>query len=201
MTERHIIIMNPRNAQLVHESKKTQTRLIMRPQPEWVEEQMMFWDGVVGMIQSHKCPYGVVGDRLWIREDIYTRDDAMTYGDGSPVMLDHFVRTSIQMPSWACRTVLEITGVRVERVQDITDEDAIAEGVELIEGGMNPGDFSGCWRNYDRRESAEYWNSPRESFHSLWEWIHGDGAWDLNPWVWVVEFRRVQAEESADEQD
>ena len=98
---------------------------------------------------------------------------------------------SIHMHRWACRTVLELTDVRVERLQEISEDDAISEGVALLEGSYNPDDYTGIWKNYSLHETAEYWNSPRDSYHSLWDSINGHGSWERNDWVWVLTMRRV----------
>lgn len=95
------------------------------------------------------------------------------------------LRPGIHMPRWASRTTLEITGVRVERLQDISEADAIAEG---------------CTPNHN----GYYWGGPHQvsgrkqmatavrAYRDLWESINGHGSWDANPWVWVVKFRRVE---------
>lgn len=149
-------------------------------------------------------PYGQVGDRLWVREalapchecpcEIYRGQGVKNcpWCDESTSGLKW--TPAIHMPRWACRTVLEITEIRVERLQGISEEDAIAEGVVCL-GGVNGtydrDDFSGCWINYSSSEPAAYWNSPIDSYHSLWESIHGVGSWAQNPWVWVIAFRKV----------
>ncbi len=94
-------------------------------------------------------------------------------------------RPSIHMPRWACRLVLPLVSVRVERVQDITEEDARAEGVELISSG--PG--WECWMGYGPHGSCK---SARESFRSLWVSIYGEESWDANPWVWVAEWKEIE---------
>jgi len=144
------------------------------------------------------CPYGAPGDQLWVRETWqinhidYDRgpapksrplDAELLYrADGE--FRDQFEideggsgwRPSIFMPRWASRISLEITGVRVERVQDISDADAKAEGVP--EGAFDTG--------------LTYVPSYVESFMNLWDAINAARApWDSNPWVWVVEFRRI----------
>ncbi len=150
-----------------------------------------------------ECPYGVTGDHLWVREaytpdppqdgtwDFYSYTDGVLYNlkaipkrfrnpanviyraswDNPEAML---WRPSIFMPRWASRITLEITGIRVERLQQITEEDAKAEG---------------CTQDADF--SREYPYSYVDQFHRLWNDINGKRAdWDSNPWVWVVEFKR-----------
>jgi hypothetical protein len=134
------------------------------------------------------CPYGQPGDRLWVRESHWwfkdecdhetgyyppalTADDVEYRADGESKR--HGWRPSIHMPRWASRILLEITSVRVERLQDISEADALAEGVPHslnLPGGR----------------------FARENFEHLWWTINGDGSWESNPWVWVVEFKRVQ---------
>jgi hypothetical protein len=128
------------------------------------------------------CPYGHPGDRLWVRETwapVWTFDPSPETGalyradpmyDGTE-QFDWPWKPSIHMPRWASRITLEITGVRVERLREISDFDAIAEGV------------SG-WVSDPRCET------PRDGFRVLWESINGEGSWAANPWVWVVEFER-----------
>lgn len=82
----------------------------------------------------------------------------------------------------ASRITLEITGVRVERLQDISEADAIAEGI------VDAGDDNG----FHVADTTHYSNNPIESYASMWEAINGAGAWDLNPWVWVIEFKRIE---------
>ncbi|HBP0509988.1 TPA: hypothetical protein L5Q36_001511 [Pseudomonas aeruginosa] len=89
-------------------------------------------------------------------------------------------RPSIHMPRWASRILLEITSVRIERLQDISEKQALAEGVELEGEGV-------CWAGAAGTAS----DSPVESFRLLWELINGAGSWNANPWVWAVEFKRV----------
>jgi hypothetical protein len=88
----------------------------------------------------------------------------------------------IHMPRWASRITLEVTGVRVERLQDISETDAIAEGI-----GKTP---AGFWSTYGR-SGVDGTYSPRSSFHCLWDSINGAESWDANPWVWVVEFKHI----------
>ena len=129
------------------------------------------------------------GDRLWVRETWRIADsdlcgcggDYCTCGsNGQPIYAASYSagdlaefkpwRPSIHMPRWASRITLEITGVRLERIQDTSEADAIAEGAP----------WEDCWPTY------------RQSFEALWCRIYDSQSWDVNPWVWVVEFRRVQ---------
>ncbi|HEH6433212.1 TPA: hypothetical protein SHT56_002150 [Pseudomonas aeruginosa] len=95
-------------------------------------------------------------------------------------------RPSIHMPRWASRILLEITAVRVERLQDISDDQAEAEGVERPENITNVDVWDGA-----ERELFNAMNQPRARFRRLWSDINGSESWDSNPWVWVVEFKRV----------
>jgi hypothetical protein len=94
------------------------------------------------------------------------------------------------MPRWASRLTLEVVSVRVERLQAITEEDARAEGVERAYRDV-PAAMGNCvsWRDYSGR--SPWLSSAWASYRSLWESLHGPGSWNANPWVWVVEFRRV----------
>jgi len=144
-------------------------------------------------VSEQRCPYGQPGDRLWVREawralrrfdsmpplDIEWRSMVAYEADtptGDYRQAPHGrmgkLRPPIHMPRWASRITLEVTGVRVERLQDISSEDSLAEGIYPTSTGLYPG-------------------SPRAAYRNLWEEINGPGSWDTNPWVWVVEFRRL----------
>jgi hypothetical protein len=103
-------------------------------------------------------------------------------------------RPSIFMPRAASRLLLEITAVRVERVQAISEADAVAEGVEVVDGILedSPG-----FRNYMMPGEENAFGFPRNSFGSLWRSINGTESWAANPWVWVVEFKVIDGKEVA----
>lgn len=162
-----------------------------------------------------RCPYGQPGDRLWVRETwqaffddevpadrprgprhtmgIPARPDRKSFvfykADGpGPVHPDGYAAQwcpSIHMPRKYSRITLEITDVRVERLQEISEADAIAEGVDR---------FPGCTRDDDtaafsRIGPVDFDSYPIARYAALWESINGAGSWDKNPWVWVMEFR------------
>ena len=162
------------------------------------------------------CPYGQPGDRLWVREawssDFahhyphdrvwYAADDDRRhdievrkgvrgiYSPESQQFVPFRWRPSIHMPRSACRLVLEVIGVRVERLQAISYEDGLAEGA------FDPRMFWGSEFDHVDGESADelarrlQW--PQRAFRELWCKINGPDAWGANPWVWVVEFRRIK---------
>ncbi len=114
-------------------------------------------------------------------------------------------RPSIHMPRFASRITLEITGVRVERLQDISKADSVAEGIERITSGLAKG---GWYRGPLRGDSASIAQQaghdskiptahPGLAYQALWESINGPESWDANPWVWVVEFQPIDAATSA----
>jgi hypothetical protein len=146
------------------------------------------------------CPYGVPGDLLWVRESMQRQPGGWAYmADGGDVMAHrnkalevvswahHYggkSAPSIHMPRWASRLTLEITDVRVERLQDISEEDAEAEGVERGLG------LDTRWRDYAVEHLNIGWMpTPRESYRTLWSHINGLDSWIVNPWVWAVSFK------------
>ncbi|OGB26500.1 MAG: hypothetical protein A3I66_21465 [Burkholderiales bacterium RIFCSPLOWO2_02_FULL_57_36] len=97
------------------------------------------------------------------------------------------------MPRWASRINLEIVAVRVERLQDISKADAIAEGIEGCDVVINGRSQGWTWRDYTSKcdDPCEWFSNPIRSYRTLWETINGPGSWNANPWVWVVEFKKV----------
>lgn len=256
MAERPILFSAPM-VQAILEGRKTQTRRIVKPMPglqsAWLSQETLNSVPHGGMSgggwQMHhpragthhmgvdvehnspfgwiRCPYGVPGDRLWVRETwgsadqfyqshenetpsvvAYRADLAAIQWDAEPPRkipkydLEQWNwdtirwRPSIHMPRWASRLTLEVVSVRVERLRDIGEDDARAEGLEGItkDGGLTikygipdrdgfPGtdDLGWPWRDWDA--------DPRKACRTLWEHINGAGSWDANPWVWVVEFK------------
>lgn len=155
----------------------------------------------------YPCPYGQPGDRLWVRETFAIvprtayacsdgvqqtlrpddpHDAAIYRADWSRSNGGIQWRPSIHMPSWASRITLEVTGVRVELLQDISEVDAISEGVRQMRDG------SECWVGREGpRGLVTPWPTAREAFRDLWQSINGPDSWTANPWVFVIEFQRV----------
>lgn len=198
MKERPILFSAPMVRALLA-GTKTQTRRIAKP-VRHPDLGNVYAPGA--LVLEHEpqhvidrcCPYGRPGDRLWVRETHNTHGGLATYrADGDWIADYHREEPqqprlrwvpAIHMPRTASRITLEITGTRVERLQDISEEDAKAEGAPGYEEGLDapPPDGDHEW-------------SYRASFQRLWEQINGPGAWAKNPWVWVVEFERAQAQQ------
>ncbi|HHT0211601.1 TPA: hypothetical protein ACTW3P_001313 [Klebsiella michiganensis] len=232
MKERGMIF----NAEMVRallDDRKTQTRRIMKPQPEpcprgghwWpsnvfktmlhVEEEMQNGKGGWGGLVGDACPFGDVGDRIWVREtfqgplfdydlmDNYCKDPTpfekpefcVYKADGVPAPefydaddeLHCCWRPSIHMPRWASRILLEITGVRVERLSAISEEDAEAEGIDM-EALYDSQDCYDCIADHNMTGRP----TVTGAFKYLWESIYGEEGWKSNPWVWVIEFKRIE---------
>ncbi|WP_199331520.1 hypothetical protein [Aulosira sp. FACHB-615] len=191
------------------EERKTQTRRIVKPQPHFPTVAADGQAGIYGIKLKPdgtcfyrtngdgdsiklKSPYGYKGDRLWVRETwrpalsdthecfAYKADNMYQCGKQVPEGCNMAWKPSIHMPKKACRLWLEVANVRVERLQDISEEDAIAEGV-LFEDGLY----------WDYLNNEYQYKSAIASYESLWMSIHGAESFLKNVWVWVVEFRRV----------
>jgi hypothetical protein len=211
MKERPILFSGPM-VRAILEGRKSQTRRVVKltdsGRVKAVGSAMNWHLDDPNAIKA--CPYGMPGDRLWVREAWaveQTLDDKApskfhrwatwfkadgAYLANSPMRGFHTGRprgkwrSSLHMPRWASRITLEITEVRVERLQDISEEDAKAEGMEWHDGGEIH--HSG-WR-WDRSHGVVY-ESCRLAYQRLWESINGPCSWAENPWVWVVSFNRV----------
>jgi len=105
----------------------------------------------------------------------------------------------IHMPRWANRILLEVTGVRVERLQDISEADAVAEGIRISSEARRSDTCYGIYEAQMPDGKTHFNDSAYDLYRQLWEQINGAGAWGANPWVWVVEFRRVLGKAGAPE--
>lgn len=157
-----------------------------------------------------KCRFGAIGDHLWIRETfmpallgiddggldqygyLYKSDGPEWYEAIVANMEDQRWKPSIHMPRQASRISLKITNIRIERLLEISDADCIEEGIEEEMDPLFPGErLFKFYPNKDLRDET-FNTSPRTSFYSLWELIHGLGSWHLNPWVWVIGFNQIK---------
>lgn len=152
------------------------------------------------------CPYGQPGDQLWVRESFSFHEAPINpyflppdapgeaigihyWADGNPEWGNwDKPRPSIHMPRRASRISLEVTGVRIERLHAITEADARAEGVETDEFM----EFMDWAHSVAPRDVSCEFPALRGEFRKLWEKINGTDSWDANPWVWVIEFKRVK---------
>ncbi|QAA74173.1 ASCH domain-containing protein [Klebsiella variicola] len=221
MTERGMIF-NADMVRAILDGRKTQTRRIMKLQPKpsksrpgdfWfsskkLESMVHVSDLAPGnspiadyhlFIQEHCCPFGAVGDRIWVRETWAeagaSAPDLKLYRANYPEHVPSIYENvppaeeirwtpSIHMPRTASRILLEITGVRVERLNAISEEDARAEGI--IDGGcLNCGEPEPCGCANPEPDATD-------AFAYLWQSIYGQENWNANPWVWVIEFKRVE---------
>ena len=206
VTERPILFSAPMVCALL-DGVKTQTRRLVKPQPvggDAIIQNHLSLDWMVGQLRDSenawrdlRCPYGQPGDRLWVREtwglhgamanakprDFHNPRAALSENlvflataDGYDRGVQHW-RPSIHMPRWASRINLEVTGVRVERLQDITPADAKAEGDK---------ERSGMPEYYERSALCHV-----DWYRNLWNDINGAGSWNANPYVWVIEFKVI----------
>ncbi|MED5693127.1 hypothetical protein [Enterobacter hormaechei] len=241
------MIFNGEMVRAILDGRKTQTRRIMKVQPQpcnhanWPDyspdsqwkSYPNGWCCAVcanGTTIDHRhhakginCPFGAVGDHIWVREafqgplvseelleeyraypEKFENPEYCEYAaDGEPRPeycdlddnLRHGWRPSIHMPRWASRIMLEITDVRVERLQDISEEDAKAEGLAEItkdgslfkfgipdrDGYPGADDNGWPWTEWER--------NPVDAYCKLWQSIYGEESWQANPWVWVIEFK------------
>ena len=199
------IVFSAEMVRAILEGRKTMTRRVVKSEflpssvTEWKFDPARGWVGIgdVGMcngargeIHLMECPYGVPGDRLWVKETFRSHPEDEAMGEHRPVEYaatpcvgcDGFdgIRwtPALFMPRWASRITLEIVSVRVERVQDISDADCEAEGVRCNRtiGGWDCDGFA----------------FAKDAFKNLWDTIYAKNTeykWDANPWVWVIEFK------------
>lgn len=204
------ILFNAEMVRAILDGTKTQTRRLVKPnaghQGEWLEIELINKSPKITTAISYpsesfgaqiehpqsgplcfvKCPYGAPGDQLWVRETHY-----LVYAQGNPnnhvIEIDYKAdanhtkrlcpqkwRPSIHMPRSASRIQLEILGVRVERLKAISETDSLAEGV------------------IPEQISTDVKRTAYSEFKNLWCSTYGGESWDENPWVWVIEFKRIE---------
>lgn len=211
MTKENAILFNDEGIRAILEGRKTQFRVPIEPQPQSVEHhpigpiigvhadgrtEQTGWRSTIDLPfdrdgKDIECPYGEVGDKLWVKEDFAYWEQGVAYKadgqwlcahnkSGHPDVPDEINRLKLWesptlMPRWASRIMLEIVSVGVQRIQTISADDMYAEGVETplgIKAGR-----------------------PCLSFQILWNSIYGDQGfgWDKDPWVWAITFKILEA--------
>ncbi|PIJ48538.1 hypothetical protein BL250_13505 [Erwinia sp. OLTSP20] len=219
MKERPILFNDQRVAAL-KSGMQTQTRRIMKALPLTpaqdnhagcygidVQRNQLQANRVraMGELRYH-CPYGQPGDRLWVREswrgplvpdhqmaawqaspDAFRqpeycqyRADSNQFGNNEAELTSIGWQAAIHMPRWASRINLEITGIRVEKIQYISEQDIVAEGVQSENHFLN----NFFTLHHETR-------SPKEAYRDQWAQQYGAASWEVNPWVWVIDFKRV----------
>ncbi len=217
MKERGILFSAPMVRSLLDGSKR-QTRRICKPAATLTEVVAVQdpsergqrppyytpgWFGDTDGEVQFFSPYGQPGERLWVREThrpIFGQTCGLIAVDYRADPREKWERLgdqidaptkwipSIHMRREYSRILLEITGVRVERLQDISDADAVAEGIRRIGEGFE--------RWHPDPADTEYTGTTKDpvlGYRGLWEFINGAGSWDANPWVWVVTFKRLES--------
>lgn len=199
MKERPILFSGPM-VQAILDGRKTQTRWIVNWKRLHKQAGLPFptkctlavfsilkgWglDAGDGMLRAVECPYGTPGDRLWVRERMhFDADGGWKYSADNTIVdfgygYSRYVCPSIHMRKVASRITLEVALVRVERLQEIEEWEARDEGGPAILGFKDASGVHG-------------YETYRDWYEDLWESINGPGSWKKNPWVWVIEFRRV----------
>jgi hypothetical protein len=207
MKETPILFSTPM-VQAILEGRKTQTRRIIKPQPSTPSHITYLINEPI-----HICPYGLAGDTLWVRET-WATSKALNHTKPSDLLpgfgceykaggtslhgINNLVdrgrwRTSIHMPKVAARIWLEITDVRVERLRDISEKDAINEGIEKLQYGK-PGlnQYSVKTKDGIKYGYSTNCETAKECFNELWASINGQESLETNPWVWVIDFKRIE---------
>lgn len=195
MKERPIFFSGPM-IRAIFEGRKTQTRRVVKF-PVWFDEAYPH-RGHASIVAELSCPHGVPGDRLWVREAFCYRFEAPGGPIAQPETFLYAAEQrevspstkwvpSIHMPRRASRINLEVVAVRVQRLQDISQDDAVAEGMP---------DTRGAWEEPGRPLLDTDLAGPRGAFRSLWDEINGSRkvngkaiGWDENPWIWAITFK------------
>ncbi|HBO4112540.1 TPA: hypothetical protein L4T77_004262 [Pseudomonas aeruginosa] len=197
------ILFNDQMVRAILEGRKTVTRRAVKDTGFYAIDAAIHGNEVALRERealATRCPFGQPGDRLWVRETWGLQ--VRSYGGGAGEFIVYRAtnpnaiycrssegreypvkwKPSIHMHRHSSRILLEITAVRVERLQDISEEQALAEGVrsEPCDHARQACSDIGCWGD-----------TAKGAFGFLWEQLNGAGAWQANPWVWVIEFKRV----------
>lgn len=206
------VIFNGEMVRALLDGRKTQTRRVIKLSHErgMVNPVIRGRNGEISSVSCRLapmlCPFGQVGDQLWVRETFMKltgtgieattgkfegfayRADTPTGSYGDEIRKEYGLKwtPSLHMPRKACRILLEITALRVERLKDISQYDAIAEG-----GPPSHPSINAVSRDYGFPDFSRSW------FAQTWQHIYGEESWSANPWVWVIEFKRVEVRDAS----
>ena len=205
------ILFSGEMVRAILDGRKTQTRRVINPQS--------LLDNKTRVTACYECPYGAPGDSLWVRESCqiyghwvkngHTKSGAQRWkfsihaskqvlyagsfveSPSDKTQLGFYKRPSIFMLRWASRILLEVTDVRVERIQDISDGDAIKEGIQDV---CHCGDYMESHGYHSGHGAVSMPGWATENFSSLWDSINAERghSWESNPWVWAVSFKVVK---------
>ncbi len=221
ITERGMIF-NGEMVRAILDGRKTQTRRLLNKAtgpslsvdiaedpPGVAELSWLYGDGpgyeVHERIKLVSCPYGKPGDRIWVREtwaeagarapelQLYRAnypEHVPSHYENLPPAEEIRWTPSIHMPRWASRILLEITDVRVERLNGISEAEAEAEGIDM-EALADSQDCYDCIADHNMTGRP----TAKGAFKYLWESIYGVDSWQANPWVWVIEFKRIEGDD------
>jgi len=185
LVKEHPIIFSSEMVKAILEGRKSQTRRVIKPMMNPIafagfkivgkDKVLQYTQTPSGIMQhprgERKCPYGKVGDRLWVRESWAMGGNGAYYKTDQDGTVNHAWKSPLFMPRWASRITLEIADIRVERLQEISEKDAYLEGVNI-------------WYRGDAEP-----NTNKEAFEYLWNSLaKKDFKWKDNPWVWVISF-------------
>jgi hypothetical protein len=196
--------------QAILEGRKTQTRRVIKPQPECINQitpipveeyvaeiKKLFKKGLKHLVDGTggtvfpDCLFGKPGDLLWVRETYQKIEGNRIIYKANPLIWGGKWKPSIHMPKAAARIWLQVVSIRPERLQNITKEDAIAEGIApLAMSSMQLAQSGQLYFDYSKPK--QFFNEglpPFWSFNSLWCSINGRDSWEANPWVWRIEFK------------
>jgi hypothetical protein len=197
------ILFSTPMVQAILDGRKTMTRRVMNPQPTHFDvKKIVDWNDVIYPMPKYK-----VGDILWVRETTcyVMLDDAHDLLEGAKDRIQFVYKASVHsdwmeyakekfgykwkpsifMPREAARIFLRVTDIRVERLKDISEKDAIAEGIEIVNEKVPVKPYKDYLGQYN------YYSNPINSFKSLWESINGEKSWEQNPYVWVIHFEKI----------
>lgn len=194
--ERPIIFSGPM-VRAILDGRKTQTRRVIKEKHRA--------GSMASQMRFQLCPYGQPGDRLWVRETWGLHDQGFDTSEESSFPIYRADtdrpeparwRSSIHMPREACRLVLEVTDLRFELLQDISEADAIAEGINVIRIGSGYHDrYTAVDRSWSDaiEQDPDIHATAHAAYRELWTSIKSAESWNDNPWVWVIKFARVQS--------